>query len=218
MKKTITALAITAALGLAATPAAFAQGSNSAPSRDTGMTSMSHNNQDMGQWFINGQVGQSNMDQGVYDDDDIGYQLTGGYRWNINPWVQLGIEGGYNKLGEIDAEPGVRKAGNLAGIDTQSKLDGWMLGANAHFNLASNWYLSARGGAYRWDADAITGPIDAVAGRDSISSTDWYAGAGVGYDFNTGWSVGLNYDYYRAEDDDMKFNRDMVSVSGEYRF
>lgn len=50
------------------------------------------------------------------------------------------------------------------------------------------------------------------------SSNKWYAGAGFGYDFSNNFSVGLNYDYYKAEKNGLKFDPDLVSVSAEYRF
>jgi OOP family OmpA-OmpF porin/outer membrane immunogenic protein len=50
------------------------------------------------------------------------------------------------------------------------------------------------------------------------STNKWYAGAGFGYDFNTNFSLGLNYDFYKAEKNGLDFDPSLVSVSGEYRF
>ncbi|HEV7490612.1 MAG TPA: porin family protein, partial [Rhodanobacteraceae bacterium] len=38
------------------------------------------------------------------------------------------------------------------------------------------------------------------------------------YDFNNNFSVGLNYDYYKADKSNLDLNADLVSVSAEYRF
>ena len=82
MKKTLLALTI-ASLGLAAVPAAFAQST--------------HNDG----FFINGSVGRAALNHGPYDDHTTGYALNGGYRWAVNPQVALGVEAGYNDLGNI---------------------------------------------------------------------------------------------------------------------
>ncbi len=88
---------------------------------------------------------------------------------------------------------------------------------NGHFNLTPNWYLSARGGFFRGD---IKGQY--LLGTTPIyvdeTSNKYYAGAGFGYDFNNNLSVGVNYDYYKADKNGLKANPDMISVSAEYRF
>ena len=83
--------------------------------------------------------------------------------------------------------------------------------------MAENWYLSGRAGLFRGDVKG--GYFDGVVPvRVDDSSNKWYAGAGVGYDFSNNFSVGVNYDYYKAEQNGLKFSPNLVSVSGEYRF
>jgi len=48
--------------------------------------------------------------------------------------------------------------------------------------------------------------------------TDFYAGASVGYDFNEQFSLGVAYDFYGAEDEDVSFDANVFSVVGELRF
>jgi len=50
------------------------------------------------------------------------------------------------------------------------------------------------------------------------TSTKYYAGAGFGYDFSNNFSVGLNYDYYKADKSGLYLAPSLVSVSGEFRF
>ncbi len=197
MKKTLAALAFAAA-GMVALPAAFAQ---SVPSHHDG-------------WFVNGQVGQTEMNNHWYDGHDTGYQVTGGYRWAVAPSVLLGVEGGYNDLGNID----VSNAFNDKDVfnRSQSELHGWMLGANGHFNLNPNWYISARGGLYQWKGHGLSNNTNPL--HRSLDKTDWYGGVGFGYDFANNMSVGLNYDYYHAKKDQVDLSTDMVSVGAEYRF
>ncbi len=196
MKKTLLTLAFVSA-GLLGGTAAMAQ---NAPHNDG--------------WFINGNVGRVAVDKGPYNDHDTGYALSGGYRWAINPSVALGVEAGYNTLGNMD----VRKAytdGNPAN-DDRSSLHGWTAGVNGHFNLTPNWYVSAHTGLYRWSGDGLTKDANPV--RKSTNDTSWYAGAGVGYDFSNNFSLGVNYDYYDASKKHLDLNSDMVSVNVEYRF
>jgi OOP family OmpA-OmpF porin/outer membrane immunogenic protein len=196
MKKMLLALAIATA-GLAAVPA-FAQSAKS----------------DNGGWFVNGNVGRTSIDKGPYNDSDTGYAINGGYRWAVSPSIALGVEGGYNDLGNIHAKNIFNSRPVVDG--TKSQLHGWTAGVNGHFNLTPNWYLSARGGIYGWRGHGLSN--DALPTRQNLNDTSWYAGGGVGYDFSNNMSVGINYDYFDAKKHNVDLSTDMVSVSAEYRF
>ncbi|KRE99922.1 autotransporter [Frateuria sp. Soil773] len=197
MKKSLLALAFASA-SLLAVPAAFAQ---SAPTHNDG-------------WFINGNVGRTSIDKGPYDGHDTGYGINGGYRWAVNPSVALGVEAGYNDLGNIH----VKNVFNSKDVvdKGKSQLHGWTAGVNGHFNLDPNWYVSARGGIYGWKGHGLSNNENPI--RKGLDDTSWYAGAGVGYDFSNNVSLGLNYDYYNAKKNRVDLSTDMVSVSAEYRF
>ena len=165
-----------------------------------------------GGFFINGNVGQSNLNKGPYNDDDTAYGANVGYRWALSPSLALGVEGGYTNLGSFDAKDSLSDLGLR-----QAKVDGWNLGVNGHYNLSPNWYVSARGGFFR--ADVKGGFLD---GTTPVSINDnsnkYYAGAGFGYDFSNNFSVGLNYDYYKTDTKSLNLDPTLVSVSAEYRF
>ena len=170
--------------------------------------------------FINGNIGQSNLNKGAYDDSDTGYAANIGYRWAVAPNVLIGVEGGYTDLGSVSPKSGYAPLGN-------ADISGWNIGANGHFNLTDNWYLSGRTGLFRGNVQAGIGGVTVVNPGGSSTfqpirvddtSNKWYAGAGFGYDFNNNISIGLNYDYYQASSTGMSFNPNLVSVSGEYRF
>ncbi|MEO7072074.1 MAG: porin family protein [Rhodanobacter sp.] len=167
-----------------------------------------------GGWFLNGNVGQTSISHGNYDDQATGYAVNGGYRWALSPSAAVGVELGYNDLGNIRAknifnsDPVVR--------DSKSELHGWTAGVNGHFNLTPNWYVSGRTGIYGWKGHGLSNNENPV--RTGLDDTSWYAGAGVGYDFSNNVSVGLNYDYYDAKKQQVNLSTDMVSVSAEYRF
>ena len=170
--------------------------------------------------FINGNIGQSNLNKGAYDDSDTGYAANIGYRWALAPNFLLGVEGGYTDLGSVSPSSGSPALGD-------AKISGWNVGANAHFNLTDNWYLSGRAGLFRANlkggyVNSVTpdlngNPVYGITQVDD-NSNKWYAGAGFGYDFSNNVSVGLNYDYYKASRNGFNVNPHMVSVSGEYRF
>lgn len=169
-------------------------------------------------FFINGNIGQSNLDKGVYDDDDTGYGLNVGYRWALSPNFALGVEGGYSYLGKFEPKSSEVAALPSGEFLRRAELKGWTLGGNARLNVADNWYLSGRAGLFRADA---TGDVLDAAGLPvsaDNTSTKWYAGAGVGYDFANNVSVGINYDYYKADKNGLNLNPNLVSVSAEYRF
>ncbi len=195
MKNTLFALALATA-GCAVLPAAHAA-------------------DDHDGFFINGNAGQSNLSKNGYDDNDTGYGANVGYRWAVSPSVLLGVEGGYTDLGSFSPKSGLSAASTPIG---DASIKGWNLGVNGHFNLTDNWYLSGRTGFFR--ADLKGGYLDGtgVPVRVDDNSNKWYAGAGFGYDFNSNVSVGLNYDYYKADKAGLKVDPDLVSLSAEYRF
>ena len=169
-----------------------------------------------GGFFINGNVGQSDLDKGFYNDKDTGYGANVGYRWAFSPNVAIGVEGGYTKLGSFDPKSGAIL--DIGGAVPRADVQGWNLGLNGHFNLSPNWYVSARGGYFRGDVKGQTfeGPSATTFVDDT--SNKYYAGAGFGYDFSRNVSVGLNYDYYKVDTDGLKLDPHLISVSGEYRF
>jgi opacity protein-like surface antigen len=168
---------------------------------------------DQSGFFINGNVGESNLSKGAYDDSDTGFGANVGYRWAVSPSVLLGVEGGYTDLGSFSTK---NRYDGLGLRDAEIK--GWNLGVNGHFNVTDNWYVSGRTGFYR--ADIKGAYLDGAGLPVGVDDTanKWYGGAGFGYDFNSNLSVGLNYDYYKADKNNLDLNPSLVSVSAEYRF
>src|SRR5581483_8567204 len=167
---------------------------------------------DNGGFFVNGNIGQSNLSKGIYDDNDTAGGVNVGYRWAINPSVALGVEGGYTTLGKFDTKDAFAGQGL-----PRAKVDGWTAGVNGHFNVTPNWYVTARGGLFRGDVKGAYLTSTTPVYVDD-TSTKYYAGAGFGYDFNNNFSVGLNYDYYKTDKNGLNLDPNLVSVSAEYRF
>lgn len=171
----------------------------------TTATAISHAAEINNGFFINGNIGQSNLDNSIYNNNDTGYGVNIGYRWVVNPSVALGIEGGYTDLGKFDYKY------FFAGYNNRTEISGWNLGVNGHFNLNPNWYISGRGGWFRSEV----GNHKFFHGDNT--SNNYYLGAGFGYDFNNNFSIGLNYDYFKTGHNN-NLDPSLVSVSAEYRF
>ncbi|MBX3696184.1 MAG: porin family protein [Dokdonella sp.] len=177
----------------------------------------SHAADDKGGFFVNGSIGQSDLSKGVYDDTDTAYGLNLGYRWSVAPNFAIGVEGGYTDLGKWSPKSSAVAALPEGSFLLDSELKGWTAGVNAHLNLGDNWYLSGRTGLFRADIKGDYLAAGVPVGVDD-TSTKWYAGAGVGYDFSDRFGVGINYDYYKADKNGLKLDPGMLSVSAEARF
>jgi len=194
MKSTLLAIAL-ATTGLALAPALSHAADNGA-----------------GGFFINGNLGESSLDHHGYDDTDTAFQGNIGYRWALSPGVALGVEGGYTDLGKFSPK---NSEDSILG---DASLKGWTLGVNGHFNLTPEWYLSGRTGIFHSDLKGgYFNTPDTVVYVDDTANK-FYAGAGVGYDFSNNFSLGLNYDYYKANKNGLNLDPSMFSVSAEFRF
>lgn len=166
-------------------------------------------------FFVNGAIGRSDFKKSIFDDHDTGYYANFGYRWAVAPSALIGIEGGYTDLGKFDSRPIPLPDGSTA--TATAKMKGWTLGANGHFNITPEWYISARGGFARTDLSARgLAPFDSP--NRGGTGNGWYAGAGFGYDFAKNMSVGLNYDHYEGKKSGFKGDANLLSVGAEVRF
>jgi opacity protein-like surface antigen len=178
-----------------------------------GAPALSHaaDNNGAGGFFINGNIGESSVNHSGYNDTDTGYLGNIGYRWALSPGVALGVEGGYTNLGKFSPNTPSDGLG-------QASIKGWTLGVNGHFNFTPEWYVSGRTGWFRSDLKAsyLADPDTVV--NVSGTSNKFYVGAGVGYDFSTNFSLGMNYDYYRSNLGGISLDPSLWSVSAEFRF
>lgn len=208
MKKTLLALAI-GSIALAFVPAAFAQdaqGGNGYYQPDQAVGS--------GNWFVGANAGESHIAYGPFNDHPGAYAINGGYRWKVGQDLGLGVDIGYNDLGNLH----LHNIFNSQAVNQTSKdqaLRGWTAGVNGKINFYKGWYVSGRTGVYGWKGHGYS---DQDFNRHNLDKVDFYAGAGAGYDFNDHFSVGLNYDYYHASKDNVDLTTDAATVSAEYRF
>ena len=210
MKKTLLALAFVAAAS--ATLPALAQDTNSAAV--TGGNYQPNQAIGSGNWLIDASVGQAHINKGPYDSHPTAYSLSGGYRWKVGEDLGLGLDVGYNDLGNFRLKNAFNS--NPVNLTTQRQaLRGWTAGANGRINVWQGLYISGRAGIYGWKGDGYS---DQDINRHHLNKVDYYGGAGVGYDFTPHFGVGLSYDYYHASKNNIHLSTDTASVTAEYRF
>lgn len=171
---------------------------------------------DAGDFFINGNLGQSNFhDHGFSDRTDTSAAVRIGYAWKLSPsTATMGVEAGYIDLGRASGTVATTQ-GNF---DFSTKLSGPMLGVNYKYTLNNKIYFLGRGGWFRSKFDASA----AILGSKSFSGDGTYVGLGVGYDFTPNFSLGVNFDEYhsRATVFGVRAKDGVSSIAGfaEYRY
>lgn len=215
MKKTLIALAIASA-ALCTLPALAQDATPAATTSDSSTTGNYQPGQAIGSgnWFVDGRVGQAHVNKGPYNDHPTTYAINGGYRWKVGEDLGLGVDAGYNDLGNFK----LKNAFNSNDVnlkDQRNALRGWTAGVNGKINVWQGLYVSGRAGVYGWKGH---GYANQDINRHDLDKVDYYAGAGVGYDINNHFGVGLAYDYYHAKKDGISLSTDTASLTAEYRF
>lgn len=195
---------------------------------------------DNGQFFVNGNVGQTDYRQSSpyaigdgttphNDKTDTGGALRFGYVWHST--IDYGVEVGYADLGQAQL-----KSYNFINDSTTIKSRGPLFGGNLKYNFDS-WYVSAHAGWYRSRIETGKSqtpgvcplghlcPDILIASTKQASTTTGtgeYLGLGAGYNFTPHFSLGLSYDNYHSRPayshENNDFNTAMYSVTAEYRF
>lgn len=176
-----------------------------------------------GQFFVNGNVGQSNFSAPSFgathkDNSDTYGALRFGYAWQGK--FDYGVEAGYADLGQMVRSgtytfTGMNGEPAQAGYRQTGSARGWLLGGNLKYHFDSPWYLSARGGWFVARTNSKFGS-NGELGSSSQTNSRPYFGLGAGYDLTRSFSVGAGYDYYNLGDSFGHVNA--YSVSAEFRF
>lgn len=139
-------------------------------------------------WYLGAGIGESDPDEGGFDDDD-GLKFFGGN--NIDG--RLAFEGGFVDLGEFDRGP------------VEFEVDGFQFAALYYIPIGQTWSILGTAGLYLWDADAT--------GASDDDGTDVTFGFGVQYD-NERWGVRFAWERFDdVEPDDV----DLLYVGGVWR-
>ena len=141
-------------------------------------------------------VGQSMVDESFVDDEDVGYQVFGGYQFN--PY--FGVEAAYTDFGEVDL------TGNVGNLEA----DTWSLVAVGTLPFTDKFSGYAKAGFHSWDAEVSAPEI----GRANDDGTDPTYGLGLQYRFND--TVALRGEYSRFELDDVDVDLAQVQVRFDF--
>jgi OOP family OmpA-OmpF porin len=142
-------------------------------------------------------VGQSNVNEGTYDDNDTGFSVFGGYQFNR----YFGLEAGYADFGKIEPD--------VAGPSLEA--DSVYLTAVGSLPITDKFSAYAKAGFHRWN---LNDPLPLLTGKTDDSGTDPTYGVGVQYRFND--KVALRGEYSRFETGDA--NLDLAQVQVRYDF
>lgn len=191
-----------------------------------------------GDFFINGQGGVVETDDGFDDDRSSLLQGSVGYRWGIG-YAQAGLEAGVGRFGDTDAQTQLDYTGGT--IDRAYTLSSryGFAGVNARIKppLLPVYFIGRAGvlGVQReLDETAIDRAVGAppVTTQRAFEETDGgtYAGLGIGTTILPLLDVGLMVNQYRTSQvrydpvgdefrlADDKRNARSVSLTVEYRF
>lgn len=192
-----------------------------------------------GDFFINGQLGQIELDSHGFDDEQTNFvQAGGGYRWGIG-MAQVGVETGLGKLDDLEDQSRSDYTGGY--VDHAYTLSSRyaFIGANARIKPpVLPVYLIGRAGYLglerKLDETYVDHYLDTapVTGHRAFEETDGgtYYGVGVGTTILPLLDVGLMYNHYRYSQvqydpvgDEYRLSDDKrdarsVSLSVEYRF
>lgn len=116
--------------------------------------------------YVTGRLGYGDV-TGFGDGDGATYGIGGGYDWDLGDWV-VGVTGNYDAT-SIDLGTGGDELNSIA-----------RLGARAGRDLGPTLVYATAGLAQ----------ADADIGGASLSDNGWYAGVGLDYLLNNGWTVG----------------------------
>lgn len=161
----------------------------------TGLLGLPAVSQAESQWYVGGSVGQSDVDEFGIDDEDTGFKVFGGYKFN----EYFGLELGFVDLGELESGT------------NELDVDGVSFGAVGTLPLSEKFSVHGKAGVFAWDADT-RGAIGTRFSDDS--DTDPFYGVGLGYQFDKNWSVIGEWERYEIDD----FDADLLSVGFAYRF
>ena len=139
--------------------------------------------QDQG-FYAGAGVGQSFVDEGIYDDEDTAFSVFGGYQFNR----YFALEAGYADFGKIEADV----------LAPELEADSAYLTAVGSLPITEQFSAYAKAGFHAWNLDAeLPGLIDS-----DDSGTDPTYGVGLQYRFTDLIALRGEYSRFEVEDAD----------------
>lgn len=167
------------------------------------------------------------VDSSKLDDNDTGYKIQAGYKFNEN----FALEGGYVDLGRFSYSGDAVPAGNITDLHLGAdvKAYGFNIDAVGTLPLGAGFSVFAKAGLLLSYTE-VTASVNAsgVGGTANVDEDDddWgaapSAGVGVAFDFNDTLSVRLEYQRFFAlktgGDDSDDLDADLASIGLVARF
>lgn len=163
-----------------------------------GTLSMSAQAAETSGFYVGAGVGQSMVDESFIDDEDVGYQVFGGYQFN--PY--FGVEAAYTDFGKI----------NFIGNIGRFEADTWSFVAVGTLPVTDRFAGYVKAGLQRWNAE-ISAP-QFVSPTDPRRGTDPTYGLGLQFRFND--TVALRVEYSRFKVDDVDVDLAQVQVRFDF--
>jgi OOP family OmpA-OmpF porin len=157
-------------------------------------------------FYAGASIGAASMDedfnQVTLDDNTTAYKLVGG--WWVNRFFALEV--GYHNFGDFEQDF------TLGGDRQTAKVsaDGYTLGMQATYPIASKVSVFGRAGAFFWDGEAEINNVS----QASSEETNPYYGLGLSYAFTEKLMLNGDWTRYDLEEADS----DVFSIGFQYRF
>jgi OOP family OmpA-OmpF porin len=201
-----------AALAAIASPFAIADDTGWYGGGNAGRASAKIDNANITSNLLGGGLATSSISN---DDNDTGYKLFGGYKFNRN----FAVEGGYFDLGRFGFTATTVPAGTLNG---NIKLKGVNLDAVGILPITENFSAFGRVGvnyAEARDSFSGSGAVNVLNSNPSKREANLKFGGGLQYDFTQWLGMRVEAERYRINDAvGSKGDIDLVSVGLVYRF
>ncbi len=172
-----------------------------------------------GKFYIGASGGKADIETGVsgttgtanLDEDDTGWKVYGGYKWENN----FGIEFNYADFGEASLSGNNGDTFVFAG-DTYAftangvniDLEGTTFGLGLTYSLPvieDTFYIDAKVGAHRWDADMTVSADSAGSVSLSDDGTDPFYGLGLTYQITKEVAARVEFERYEFDEDDVDY-------------
>lgn len=185
-------------------------------------------------FYLAGHVGQSKIDidgdlnrslqssfsqfSSNVDDEDTGYKLLLGYRFN--PY--LSIEGGYGDYGKANVDVNSRIP--AATIKGDFETTAWLVDVVGTWPVADRFSVYGKVGMARWEVKTnfttsiLNGPV--LTGGEKETGQDFKWALGAAYNFTKNLSLRLEYEQFEAGDSNKTGKGDisLLSLGLAYHF
>ncbi len=149
------------------------------------------------------------------DDNDTGWKIFAGYRFN----QYIAVELGYQDFGDMDAK--TRILSPVSGtVKTNTDVDAFNLSVNLGAPITDEWSVFAKLGYMDWDADVKSKvSINGVnsSSHNSDSGSDFIWGLGFSYKINDSFDIRGDWDRLSLGGD-IDTDYDAYSLSVQFHF